>query len=130
VVSVDDHLVEPPDMFEGRLPHQFADRAPRVVEDGDGGQAWLFEGQLNPSIGLAAVAGRPLEECAYDPERFEFMRPGAYDPAARLTDMDIDGVWASAGFPSALVGFDGQRLQQLVEPARPRAGFTRRARCW
>ena len=117
VFSVDDHLVEPPDMFEGRLPREFADRAPRVVEDGDGGQAWLFEGQLNPNIGLAAVAGRPLEECAYDPERFEFMRPGAYDPAARLTDMDIDGVWASVCFPSALVGFGGQRLQQVVEPA-------------
>ena len=29
VISVDDHLVEPPDMFEGRLPGRFADRAPR-----------------------------------------------------------------------------------------------------
>jgi len=42
VFSVDDHLVEPPDMFAGRLPRRFADRAPRVVEDGTGGQAWLF----------------------------------------------------------------------------------------
>ena len=33
VISVDDHLVEPPDMFEGRLEARFADRAPRVIEN-------------------------------------------------------------------------------------------------
>ncbi len=31
VISVDDHIVEPPDTFEGRVPRKFADRAPRVV---------------------------------------------------------------------------------------------------
>ena len=30
LVSVDDHVVEPPDMFEGRVPARFADQAPRV----------------------------------------------------------------------------------------------------
>ena len=32
VISVDDHIVEPPDTFTGRLPRKFADRAPKVVE--------------------------------------------------------------------------------------------------
>ena len=31
VISVDDHLVEPPHMFEGRLPAAFEARAPKVV---------------------------------------------------------------------------------------------------
>ena len=32
IVSVDDHIVEPPDMFAGRLPARFAADAPHVVE--------------------------------------------------------------------------------------------------
>ena len=31
IVSVDDHLIEPPDLFEGRMPTALAGRAPRVV---------------------------------------------------------------------------------------------------
>ena len=29
VISVDDHLVEPPEMFEGRVPEKFATSPPR-----------------------------------------------------------------------------------------------------
>ncbi|OJZ74342.1 hypothetical protein BRW65_08675 [Mycobacterium paraffinicum] len=31
LVSVDDHLVEPPNLFDGRLPPKYADAAPRVI---------------------------------------------------------------------------------------------------
>src|SRR6202020_2870473 len=54
LISTDDHLVEPPQMFEGRLPRRFADAGPRVVDNTGGGQAWLYDGKLNPQIGLAA----------------------------------------------------------------------------
>ena len=76
IISTDDHLVEPPDMFEGRLPAKFAEQAPRVVDHEGGGQAWLYDGHVNPQIGLAAVAGRPIEECSYEPVRFDEMRRG------------------------------------------------------
>ena len=75
IISTDDHLVEPPDMFEGRMPAKFADLAPRVVDHDGGSQAWLYDGKVNPQIGLAAVAGRPIEECSYEPVRFDEMRP-------------------------------------------------------
>ena len=42
IFSVDDHVVEPPDIFEGRFSARFADDAPRVIETDDGGQAWLW----------------------------------------------------------------------------------------
>ena len=111
IVSVDDHLIEPRDIFEGRIPTKWKDRAPRLIEHDDGSEAWLFEGTVNTSIGMSALAGRPIEECAFEPQRFEHMRRGAFDPDARVADMDIDGVYASVCFPSALVGFGGQRLQ-------------------
>src|SRR5262249_48380409 len=45
LVSVDEHVIEPPDRFEGRLPKKHADRAPRVIRRDDGTDAWLYEGQ-------------------------------------------------------------------------------------
>ena len=41
VISVDDHIVEPPHTFGGRVPSRFAERAPRILEKDDGAQVWL-----------------------------------------------------------------------------------------
>ena len=43
IISVDDHLVEPPEVFTGRVPARYRDRAPRVVEEDDGREYWLIE---------------------------------------------------------------------------------------
>ena len=115
VISVDDHIVEPPDAFVGRLPAEFADRAPRVVERADGSEAWVFEGQELPNVGFNAVVGRPVTEYSFEPTRFDQMRRGAWDISARIADMDLNGVYASLCFPSFLPGFAGQRLQQLTD---------------
>ena len=106
-ISVDDHLIEPAHLFEGRVPAALADRAPRVVVDDAGREQWLYEGQLYPQVGLNAVAGRPKEEWSMEPARFDEMRPGCYDVDARVRDMDIDGTYASLCFPSLIAGFAG-----------------------
>jgi predicted TIM-barrel fold metal-dependent hydrolase len=116
IVSVDDHVVEPPHMFEGRLPSRLQDRAPHVIEEEDGQQVWLFEHIRESHTGLNAVAGRPIEECGMEPTRFDAMRPGAWQPEARIHDMDINGIYASLNFPSALSGFAGQRFQLGIDP--------------
>ena len=100
LVSVDDHVVEPPDMFDGRLPEKYKDRAPRVVRKSDGSDVWLFEGNQLPNIGLNAVVGRPPEEYGVEPTAYEQMRPGCYDIDARIGDMNVNGVLASMCFPS------------------------------
>ena len=110
IFSVDDHVVEPPDIFDGRFSARFVDDAPRVIETDDGGQAWLWQDQVLPNVGFNAVAGRPPEELSFEPTRFEHMRRGAWDIKARLHDMDLNGIWASVCFPSFLPGFVGQRL--------------------
>jgi predicted TIM-barrel fold metal-dependent hydrolase len=113
IISVDDHVVEPPTIFEGRLPKKFASEAPRVVETEDGAQAWLLEGELNRHVGIAAVAGRPRSTTQYQASRFEHMIPSCYLPSARVRDMDIGGVDAAVVFPSALPGFGGSRFCEL-----------------
>ena len=113
IISVDDHLVEPPGLFAGRLPSKFADRAPMMVERDDGRQVWRMEGLELPNIGLNAVAGRPPAEYTVEPARTEDMRRGCWDIHSRIYDMDINGVYASICFPSMLAGFAGQRFSEL-----------------
>lgn len=111
LISADDHIVEPPDTFEGRVPAKYADRAPKVVTTDDGGELWQYDGQQFPNVGFNAVVGRPVSEYGFEPARFDEMRRGAWDIHARVADMDLNGVYASVNFPSFLPGFAGQRLQ-------------------
>jgi predicted TIM-barrel fold metal-dependent hydrolase len=99
-ISVDDHVVEPPRMFEGRLPAKYADQAPRVVHTDDGNDVWTFNGATIPNIGLNAVAGRPKEEYGVNPTAFDEIRPGCYDIHERIKDMSAGGVLATMNFPS------------------------------
>lgn len=110
IFSVDDHVVEPPDIFQGRFPAKYADQEPRVIDTENGGQAWRWLDRVLPNVGFNAVAGRPMEEQSSEPARFEHMRPGAWNIHERVKDMDIDGVAVSLCFPSFLPGFVGQRL--------------------
>jgi predicted TIM-barrel fold metal-dependent hydrolase len=99
LISTDDHVVEHPRVWTDRLPSRYRDVGPRIVEDG-GAQVWDFEGRRYPQIGLNAVAGRPREEYGLEPTRYDELRPGCYDPAARIADMDLDGVQAQLCFPT------------------------------
>jgi predicted TIM-barrel fold metal-dependent hydrolase len=99
-ISVDDHVVEPPDLFDGRLPARYADEAPKVIRNERGDDVWTYQGNVIPNIGLNAVAGRPKEEYGVDPTSFEEMRPGCYDVHERVKDMSAGGVLASMNFPS------------------------------
>jgi len=106
LVSVDDHVIEPPHLFEGRLSARAAERAPFVTRMGDR-EVWMFEGTPMPNVGLNAVAGRVPEEYGLDATSFDQMRPGCYDIHERIRDMNVNGVLGSMSFPS-LAGFTGQ----------------------
>ncbi|WP_256726274.1 amidohydrolase family protein [Streptomyces sp. MNU77] len=114
LISTDDHLVEPADMFEGRIPSALADQAPRIIER-EGVQGWLLEDRLLPNVGLNAVAGRPPEEWNYEPQHFDDFRKGCYDIHARIHDMDLNGVYASVCFPSQIAGFGGARFAETKD---------------
>jgi len=107
LVSVDDHLVEPPGLFDAHIPERFADRAPRVVHTERGDDVWVFEGQTIPNIGLNAVAGRPKEEYGIEPTAFDEIRPGTWDVDERIKDMNAGGLLGSMNFPS-FPGFSGR----------------------
>ena len=81
LVSVDDHVVEPPHIFDGRLPAQYADLAPKFVTRDDGTNAWVYARPDIAIVALNAVAGRPPEEYGMAPTSFAELRAGCYDIA-------------------------------------------------
>jgi len=100
LVSVDDHVVEPPDVFVGRVPKKYEDVAPKLIVKDDGTEAWEYLGNLSQSVGLNSVGGRPPEDYGLEPAAFSDMRPGCYDVNERVRDMNVNGVLGSLCFPS------------------------------
>ena len=108
LVSVDDHLVEPPDLFERHLAREV--RGPvrrRSSTTTTAPTSGPSTGRSIPNIGLNAVAGRPKEEYGIDPTAFDEMRPGCFDVHERVKDMNAGGVLGSMNFP-CLPGFAGR----------------------
>jgi len=118
LVSVDDHVVEPPDLFDGRLAAKFVDRAPKLIRKDSGIDVWAFRGDELPNIGLNAVAGRPPEEYAMDPTSFDEMRSGCFNVHDRVKDMDANGVLGSMNFPS-FPQFCGQLFARVARDGDP-----------
>lgn len=120
VISVDDHVVEPRDVWTSRLPSAVRDRGPHVVADtcevrfdpatgahsfvkgGDGPIAdwWVYGDALRPIPQVMACAGFAPEEFTLQPIPFAEMRPGCWDGAARLADMDVARIERSLCFPT------------------------------
>lgn len=112
LVSVDDHLIEPPEMFERHIPARFRDQAPRIAKFEDGAHRWVIEGVGAPGLGLNAVIGRPREEYGVEPVAYNQVRAGCYDIDARIDDMNANGVLGSICFGS-FPGFAGARFQKM-----------------
>jgi predicted TIM-barrel fold metal-dependent hydrolase len=100
IVDADCHILEPPDIWTNWLPEKFADKAPKLVQDHEGGDAWLTAvgGEPDP-IGLVATPGMPFDEFRWFGVTYDAARTGCYNGAARLEDMDTDGVYAELLYP-------------------------------
>ena len=109
LVSVDDHICEPADMFDAHVPDKYRAQMPRVVDEPDGSQQWYYGEVRGRNLGLNAVAGKPPEMFNVNPSRYEDMRPGCYDVDERVRDMSAGGQLAGLNFPN-WTGFAGQVL--------------------
>jgi uncharacterized protein len=99
LIDADTHVNEPPGLWTERVPAKFKDRAPQMKRF-DQGDAWVLEGVKDPiNFGSNASAGIPLpDRSAW--VRWEDIRPGGYDPKARLLEMDADLVDAAVLYPT------------------------------
>ena len=122
IISSDDHVMEPPDLWTSRIEPKFRDRAPRVVRMEDGCDWWCCEGyQINGAFS-ATQTGLRFEE----PEKlqlggveatYENVPPGGCIPDEHVKDMDIDGINVSILYTTdALILYsvpDGQLLTSI-----------------
>lgn len=114
IISVDDHISEPPDLFDRHLSGKDLETAPKFVTDENGKSAWIYQGIFMPSVGLNAVVGRPLEEYGMEPNSLEEMRKGVYNVHARIDDMNANGIAASLNFATC-VGLDAGKFHKAPD---------------
>jgi predicted TIM-barrel fold metal-dependent hydrolase len=115
LVSIDDHAIEPPDMFERHLPAKYRDLAPKVVRSDDGEDQWIYEGKVTTTpFGMAATVGWPNEEWGIQPCSFSELRPGCFDIHSRVRDMNVDGVLGSMCFPT-MAGFNARTFNEASD---------------
>ncbi len=67
LISVDDHIIEPRDVWSSRLPTAHREVGPRVVEE-DGQEIWVYEDRRHRTVGLYAIAGKTVDEYHNDPD--------------------------------------------------------------
>ncbi len=120
IVSVDDHVVEPPHLWQTWLPAALRDSGPRVEQKGIAGlkfiggtryeyqidddapkaDCWVYEGQLFPHKRHVAAVGFDRDDMGLQPITYAEMRAGCYDPKARVQDMLDNWVDVSLTFPT------------------------------
>ena len=116
VVSSDNHVFEPPDLWTSRIDPKFKDRAPKIERDERGGDWWVCDGSKWISVFAGAQIGRRFE----DPgsltliETFDNVRPGGYIPEEHVKDMDADGQDVSIVYPSAGLNLYGVADSELL----------------
>ncbi|MGH7065908.1 MAG: amidohydrolase family protein, partial [Stellaceae bacterium] len=101
VISSDNHVFEPPDLWTSRAKPAFKDRVPQLIREYDG-DWWYCDGHRTIGLSPGAQTGMRFEE----PEKmvrtmtFDKVRRGGYVPEEHLKDMDADGVDVSIVYPT------------------------------
>lgn len=129
IVSVDDHVVEPPDLWVNRVPERYRHRRPRVRRErgvfagrlemrwspdrrGDWADVWYYEDLVKPMTRIAAAAGTDTKVVDWEVVTFDDIRPGCWRQRERLDDMDLNGTEASVCFPNLFTRFCGQTFAE------------------
>src|SRR4030095_9386446 len=105
IVSVDDHVVEPPHVWDTWLPEKHRAGAQRIERQGSAG--------TRHARGVAAV-GCARDDMTLSRITYDEMRPGCYEPKARVDDMLMNHVDASLCFPS-FPRFCGQTFSEAKD---------------
>jgi len=113
MVSIDDHMIEPPDMYKNHVPAKWADQAPKVVRNtATGVDEWVFGGTaVSTPFGMAATVGWPKSEWGFNPGSYSELRPGTFDVHERINDMNANGMLASMNFPT-MAGFNARTFTE------------------
>ena len=115
LISTDDHVQEPPDLWLTRLSKKrWGDRVPHLERTAEGTERWMVDGQVLLG-GHAARAGALMPDRNIEPARWDEVPPAAYQPWERLKVMDAAGIDYSVLFPT-VAGMAGEAFGRLQDP--------------
>ncbi|MCK9931879.1 amidohydrolase [Frankia sp. Mgl5] len=115
LLSIDDHVIEPPDMYKNHVPAKWLDSVPKVVRNEAGVDEWVFQGEKTSTpFGMAATVGWHREEWGFNPGAFTELRPGCFEVHQRVRDMNANGVLASMCFPT-MAGFNARTFSEALD---------------
>ena len=117
VISSDNHIIEPPDLWTDRIAPRFKERAPRMVPEKDGRDFWYCDGRRIKGVTFQPGVRFEAPQKLVPSGAFESVTPGAYIPDEHVKDMDIDGIDVSIVYPTlGLILFrvpDGELLTDV-----------------
>ena len=109
VLSSDNHIIEPPDLWTTRMDAKFKGRGPEFVHTDDGWK-WVIDESVSQGPEQGANVGKRFEnpEDITNTDDYENVALGGHDPDAAVKDMDIDGVEVGIVYPTT--GFANFRV--------------------
>ena len=113
LISVDDHIIEPPNVWVDRASAADRDRVPHV-ERIDGVDTWVYEKHRATVMGILVAAHQQPDDYSPLPVNYDELPKVYYDPKARIPDMDEDHVIAGLNFPF-FPRFCGQTFSQAQD---------------
>ena len=115
IISSDDHVQEPPDLWMSRLPKSLAERGPRIERQPDGRDRWLVDGEVLAEWPVSRARAISNGDRYLDIETWDQVPAASYDPAERLKAMDEDGIAAAVLYPY-IAGLGGEILGAIKDP--------------
>jgi predicted TIM-barrel fold metal-dependent hydrolase len=117
IISADDHIHEPPDLWTSRAPARYKDQVPYVVHETDA-DWWIVEGKRFASFGPGTQTGQRFKDASKlkMEGRADDVRPGAYQAKYRLEDMDADGIEAAIFYPTVGLAVHFAASAELMGP--------------
>jgi predicted TIM-barrel fold metal-dependent hydrolase len=123
-ISVDDHVLEAPDIWAERLPQRYQSLGPQVRRErgqlgssgwiptsddsGSWADVWYYGDVAMPLMTSFAGTNAPGGFDENLPVTFDDIRPGAWKQADRLADMTLNSTDISICFPNVVPRFCGQ----------------------
>lgn len=115
LISVDDHVQEPPNLWTQRLSKtRWGERVPHLERIADGSERWVVDNQVLLD-GSAALAGALMADRNHEPSRWQDVPSAAYVPSERLKAMDAAGIDYSVLYPT-VAGLAGEAFGRLRDP--------------
>jgi predicted TIM-barrel fold metal-dependent hydrolase len=117
LISADSHVIEPPDLWDKWLPRKYQDQAPKLVSDGDGGDAWQYRaGTPGEPLGLVTCVGTRPEQLKWTGASYkDNIHPACYAGKERLNVLDVDGIDAEVIYPPQRAMIHFMNFKQDVE---------------